>query len=587
MKRTFILIFLLFLFLMTGNNLQAQTVKQSGTIEKYSYQTHTIVSGESLSLIAKRYNVSVDELNALNPALKNGFKTGMVIRIPVKTSKQSVLKTTIHQAVSGESTYSIAKKYGISSYELIKANPELAGGLKSGMILIIPGKKQVQTGAKQSLANPALKTKETLVTPSGSAKLKQTAPVPAEKSKQPLTAYPNVKPSYSDPNAIHVGIFLPFYLNQNEKVSQPPLKKSADNSAESLKKSKGDKTQAKQIVERKDSKLNSRSINFLHFYEGLILAADSFAQAGLKLELSVFDTQGDANIASTLLKNEDFSKLDLIIGPVYDEEQVHFSAFSQQHKIPIVSPLSSSTPTLETNPYLFQINPDKDFILEQTGDCIVGNSKGNNVIVLLTPGYQKNDEHQLQAYCHSKLYGSRNYHEFIIGKKNDALRKLISLDRENIFVIPSTNEAIVNRMISAITPLAETYPVTSWGMPSIAKFTSIPVRTLHSLRLNYLSPYFVDRKSDEVKNFIALYESTYHTAPNQYSYQGYDIGCYFFEALKRNGKDFYKHIRNFKTSLLQSDYQFKQVKHGGGFMNKSLFNLEYGPDSEIEKKEIF
>ena len=67
-------------------------------------QKHTVMKGETLVTIAKKYGVTVDDLRQENPQLKTLY-TGMSIKIPAKTQTvSSTIYTQTSKDVSESST---------------------------------------------------------------------------------------------------------------------------------------------------------------------------------------------------------------------------------------------------------------------------------------------------------------------------------------------------------------------------------------------------------------------------------------------------------------------------------------------------
>ena len=109
--------------------------------------THKVKSGESLFLIAKNYNVSVDDLKKLNNLSDGKIKPGQEIRIgqgteiadnSVETAKaEAPVKTTKHRVTKGESLFSIAKDNNTTVEELKKLNNLTTSEIKFGQELEI------------------------------------------------------------------------------------------------------------------------------------------------------------------------------------------------------------------------------------------------------------------------------------------------------------------------------------------------------------------------------------------------------------------------------------------------------------------
>ena len=111
-----------------------------------SFETHKVKSGENISSIAKKYNVSEQSIYKYNPDAKKGNLTGVVLVIPVSSSsdnrnyeKQSVLNFKEYKVKRKETLYSIAKANGISVGDLKKYNTYLYDEeLGKGDVIRIP-----------------------------------------------------------------------------------------------------------------------------------------------------------------------------------------------------------------------------------------------------------------------------------------------------------------------------------------------------------------------------------------------------------------------------------------------------------------
>ena len=94
--------------------------------------------------------------------------------------------------------------------------------------------------------------------------------------------------------------------------------------------------QSKEII--KNDKLLSISLDFLF---GIEMAVDSFSKFGIDVDISVFDTGADKNIIHELIKENDFTKYDLLIGPL-TTNAFNYVSKSLSSDLKIVSPLSKS-----------------------------------------------------------------------------------------------------------------------------------------------------------------------------------------------------------------------------------------------------
>ncbi len=138
MKLPVIFILGVLLYLSTGSEIIAQD------------NSHKVKSGETLSMIARKYKTSIDELIRLNPEAKKGLKAGATLQLPAESpdagevSKSVVGGDKLHKVVSGESLSRIAKKYKVSIADLEKWNNMRASDLKAGQELRVSGPAEME-----------------------------------------------------------------------------------------------------------------------------------------------------------------------------------------------------------------------------------------------------------------------------------------------------------------------------------------------------------------------------------------------------------------------------------------------------------
>lgn len=109
-------------------------------------RVHKVRSGESLSVIADRYGSTTSELKSYNKLRSTSLAVGQKIKIPGTGSVQIVqAKPTVHKVSSGESLSVIAKRYGKTTNELKSYNKLRSTSLAVGQKIKIPGTGTIQT----------------------------------------------------------------------------------------------------------------------------------------------------------------------------------------------------------------------------------------------------------------------------------------------------------------------------------------------------------------------------------------------------------------------------------------------------------
>lgn len=104
---------------------------------------YTVKSGDSLWAIAKRYGITVDELKRANNLTSNTLSIGQKLTIP---SKETVIPSqdyTLYTVKSGDNLYSIARRYGLTMNELMEYNNLGTTLLSIGQVLKIPTKQTI------------------------------------------------------------------------------------------------------------------------------------------------------------------------------------------------------------------------------------------------------------------------------------------------------------------------------------------------------------------------------------------------------------------------------------------------------------
>ncbi|PIZ66727.1 hypothetical protein CO051_00830 [Candidatus Roizmanbacteria bacterium CG_4_9_14_0_2_um_filter_39_13] len=112
-------------------------------------ETYMVREGETLATIAERFQISVDTIKWANGLKTDTIKIGQALKIPPVTG-------TVHTVVAGDNIYTIAKKYGVDAQNIVNfpfndfADPDTFQ-LTPGQALYVPNgtieeKKPQNTG---------------------------------------------------------------------------------------------------------------------------------------------------------------------------------------------------------------------------------------------------------------------------------------------------------------------------------------------------------------------------------------------------------------------------------------------------------
>ena len=106
-----------------------------------SYFLHTITKGQSLYSIASMYNVTTADIIKLNPGSSEQIQAGERLKIPQKNAGSG--QQTFHTIQAGETLYKLTQRYGVTAQHICKANPGLsAENFRIGQVIVIPAQTE-------------------------------------------------------------------------------------------------------------------------------------------------------------------------------------------------------------------------------------------------------------------------------------------------------------------------------------------------------------------------------------------------------------------------------------------------------------
>lgn len=580
----------------------AGELKQSG-----NFFSHRVEKGDTFYSYKRRFGVSREQLLELNPALNEGLLTGLTIKIP-SSQMQHVEVTPAddadfikHKVAAGETLYSLSKVYNIGVIDIQEFNPELKSrGLILGEIILLPKISMIKKRAADLLNT------EGSVLPE----------VTYEVEKRP-TPFFNRNFEHAKGDTFRIALFLPLYFEANQQHNVEMRSQRERAVLDSL------KTFDRSVLEEKfkivfnkkgmpidtvlidsmsmkhERSLYQHSRNFVDFYQGFLLALDSLTKAGVNVKLDLFDDEYNAQTVDLILKHHNLINTHLIVGPVDVRLQKHLSAFSYKNQISMVSPFSPSDEEMLKNPFYFQVNPTKQYVLKKTSDFIGDAFYDKNFIIMTLGKNEELSEMNLANLVRDKFFSSgtyKNINEILFTEVDFAeggnlgywqVKRTLKPNIENVIFVPTTEnrserEALLSRAINSLYVLSEEFNITLVGLSDYPQFKSINTEYFHRLNLHYLTPNYVDYTSKNTQRFIQLYREHFYSEPNQYSYRGYDIACYFIGAYQQFGRYFYDSVGSYSPQLTQNIFNFQKVEVLSGYMNHTLFIMNFTPDYQVK-----
>ncbi len=537
---------------------------------------YTVQAGEDLYDIAKKFGIDVAEFKAINPGLTNYPAAGTTILLP---DIQDVSDYIVHKVEYSERTTSLLKRWKVLESDFRVMNVSVGTHVFENQIVLIPiDPVQYVVESNDVTLEEEDEEEEEIVTPAIEEKPQKPffdeIPVEVPECKiSPENAYKRYK----------VALMVPLYLYDvgNIEVSKTKAAKSA----------------------------KGRSMSFLQFYEGFMMAAESLRDTeGLKLDLTVIDVTDNVSSAHQAVSQIEGKDFDLIVGPFFGKSFAVVEEYAKAHQIPVVNPLSNRTSVIEDNPNVVKMKPGNVGQILTISNLIKNYYNNSNVFIIsrendADTAYLNQLEHHLNLAVNEEVAVSGD--EFLRFARNESERQemgskivptvdvegqVYSTDdfqngskdkvvlanpvkrysyseigkaksqlsgvRNNLIIAYGDDNVFATQVLNSLTKDADRFPITLICVPDWTRFEKLLVDNLLKMNAIYVNDFFVDYRSDAAKRFVFRFRNRYLCEPQKYAFEGYDIGMYFLTALMRYGDDLMDCLHCHDVPLLHTHYRF-------------------------------
>ena len=492
---------------------------------KLTTQVHIVEPGQTKFSIAKKYDMTVAELDRINPAVGPNLPIGYSLVVhgaaadlvapPTGSVVSTITPTTKvyyanYEVKPKETMYSLTQMFQITTENLIALNPSLQDGVKIGMILKVPGRGSI-----------------TIEQPEG---------------------YANLMSSLDTKERKELVMLLPFNASRIQ----------------------GDSLRS--ITERlkKDQFLNMT----LDFYSGALMAIDSAKTLGLNVNVRIFDSAESKYSSSVtgIVQSNNLRKADAVIGPFYQQYLETTAGLLAKDSVAVISPLSKETGKAYHN--LYQSMPSENFLKSAMFNYML--SKNGNIIVVSDPKKVQNREFILKNYQQAKFVQLGESGALIA----ENLRSLLVKDKINFIVLDSERTGMILSTTNVLLNELNNYQIQMAILEANATldFEEISLKRLTLLKMLYPS-VTRDNNSDQANAFANAYRAKNNVFPNQYATRGFDVT---FDTLLRlsQQKTFENCMGQDKSEQIESRFSYIRDAQGG-FVNKGVYILQYNEDLSV------
>ena len=550
------------------------------------FLTHKVKKKETLYGLARKYNVSIEQIKEFNPLIeKIGLKKRMQIKIPVypiiEAPKAVPLKEGLEKYLvqPKETKWRLAYRYGITIQELEQLNPQIKDGLKIGQEIVIPKRTAEETKALEEAFNYyKVKPKE------GFYRLEK-------------------KLGVIEADLISLNPTLPETGLQEGMILKIGLQNTGDLKVEDdlliekvrLEDSVLTNTDIKLVaflpfksasiefdsIEKTTALLKKRNLHTiaLDFYMGMVLAVEKADALGISVALNVLDSQNKKQSISEQVEAIDWSGVQGLIGPLITANFDYAAQLPVLKNVPMVSPLSSKK--INQAKHVYQsVSPLASLRNKMVAylDKIIDTTQ--NVMIIadtLNAAFAKGFEEKY-PYAHRVRPEEGG---FVLPDLIDSLL-IDSLPNKLVFESQDLNLAanVISLLNSQVSKERDVQLFTTLRT-SIYENDNISRKHLGNLRFTYLSGNH-PMKSERRTLFKNTYQKRFGDFPSKEAFRAYDLTLDIILRLAYKEEIYLPSIG--ETDYLENRFFYEKASQAG-YQNVGFYLLQHQGYDIIEIKK--
>lgn len=561
--------------------------------ENQSYFLHTIEKGQSLYSISGMYNVTTTDIIRLNPGCEDKIYAGQTIKIP--KGKEIQQGETFHTIQAGETLYKLTTVYGVSAKVICDANPGLsAENFRIGQVIRIPLEKDAvsvkqELPASKPIKGPVqsrcknmhkVKRKETIFSVSRQYGISE---------KVLIAANPELKEGMKKGQFLCIPYPGAALLNPSQSESQPATPPSNSELFRENRETPREISTIKAAVLlpfQEDKRM-------VEYYEGFLMAIDSLKRTGTSVDLYVYDCGKESSSLNVILAKEEMKRMDVIFGPMHQQQIKPLSAFAQKNNIRLVIPFSSRGQEVFKNPLVYQINTPQSYLYSEVYEHFTRQFPNAHVIFMEAA----NDDKEKADFISGMKQDLKNKGVTMSFVSENAdkstLKAAVRENKENIFIPTSGSNITLIKILPQLTLLVrETTEqnIHLFGYPEWQTYTRDHLDSFFELDVYFYSSFYTNTLFPAAVQFTNAYHKWYSkdlaSKYPSYGMLGFDTAFFFLKGLTRYGSELEKNLDKMNLTPIQTGFKFERVNNWGGFINKKVFFIHFTRNFELVKLDF-
>ena len=526
-----------------------------------------------------------------------------------------------HVVRQGETVSAIARKYDLSVNDILQANPSIGTGDKiiPGQMLNIPSKQHAKpntTVSTTAAANhtttqttqpvaPARQTVQTAATTPQPTRLGSYKEMYRIQKKDNLTKIAReygltieelveANPGLTVDSKLKKDefLFIPYSRAEKEAeaarlaAAEAERRAEAERAAAAAKQSTKKKLNVAVVLPLTEG--GDRGNKMIEFYRGLLMAADSIKQQGVTINMYAYHSGSTEEDIRFLTSKAEMKSMDVIFGPLVAAQAGTLSKFCKDNKIRLVMPFSTTNSYGQDNPYVYQASASSDVARKTGADLVVSRFQNNPNYVILQTGTADNRGtgfiNEVKKELTAKNIATKN---LLIEGDDYAYCNAMNQYMTNV-IIPdasslSATRSVVQKLRAFQTQHPE-YKISLVGYPEWPTYASTLQNDFYALDTYAYSTFYRDANDYKVVQFEGKYARNFntevsHTFP-RYGLFGFDLGYYFMNGLSKFGDYFDENTPN--VHALQNPLQFKQKNENTAHTNGKVCLIHYSIGQRVD-----
>jgi LysM repeat protein len=551
----------------------------STTVAETVFTQHQVKRRETIYGITRMYNITENILFEHNPQARQGLKINMILRIPNEVQHTVYFREYV--VLPRQTLFSISREFGVSISELENLNPELKDGLKSGQILRIPVEQTAAVVQPPFLPESQQHSDDIRIP----AVVDSYCNRPETKSHYNVAL---LIPLYlegldgeggfvSEAAQERAFSYLEYYEGimialDSVRAKGADIRLTVYDVCDSEAKARG--------AIWKPEMRNMDLIIGPFFANVFRVVADFALDRQIPIVAPILSDDREIlrrypNMFQVTpgLQTQLKDVADYIVGN-FAEDNIILVHNNQQG---LAGEIASTKQALNTGINRHFFKRDSSAMAKMDGYYLngvyIGERVSSALVVNDTLRRQQRQTGTAVDMDRSRFEGVENVKEMVFSRDGiRTLRSNLDKNKRNIVVSLMGSEAIIANYTRQLNQLRDSFDIVVFGVPQWRNYRSVDINYLQRLNTHIFSMEYINYENKNNIDFIKRYRASNHVEPGVMGFRAVETGVFFFSALVQYGSQFQRCIDFInQTNAYNSPYKFERAFGQGGWENQSVF----------------